>query len=782
MGDDDSLGSEREHLFPAPFEVRRLFWLSLGGVALAGTLGACRSRARPVSAPPTDAKYAIAVQPLFDRRCVPCHACYDSACQLTLQSFEGLDRGANKSIVYHPERAIADRTTRMFQDAQTTAAWQSEFDFFSVVDRAHPDDLAHSILWRFVSQRNGYPLGGYFDVDKTTVCPRSLAELEDDLHQHPERGMPFGFPPLTGAESATIAAWLRNGAGGPESPSDDAEREEIGKWEDFFNGTDPRTPLVSAYLFEHLFYAHLRFDATDSPWFRLVRSRTPRGMPVDEIPTRRPYDDPGSAPFFYRLRRIRETLIEKAHVPYRLSDAKLARFRHLFFDPSWSPTAGPSPYDRTQAANPFVAFAAIPVRARYQFLLDDARYHVQAFIHGPVCRGQAALDVIDEHFLIFFLAPDSDPSITDADYLRQVAHDLELPAEDSSSIGALSPRFDVKEIDYLADQAPRVKARALADLWHGDGTNPDAVLTVFRHYDNAFVVRGAVGGMPKTAWVMDYPIFERMYYDLVAGFDVYGNVVHQIATRIYMNLLRIESEGQFLRFLPTTARTRIHGEWYRGRIAQALSGIHALAYAGPEPSIAYGDLARAKEELVTRVLTEELPAAVAGPREPIQWTDLPPSTDPARGRFELAMRDLVHKPAPYVAVFPDAALLRVKTGGASDLVYTIARNRAHRSVEFIFSEGVELEPAEDSLQIISGIVTSRPNFLLTVDEANLDVFVSDWKALKAADGSWGAFAAKYGARRSDPRFWSTFDFFTDAFPALDPLGAAVLDLSRYSND
>lgn len=62
------------------------------------------------------------------------------------------------------------------------------------------------------------------------------------------------------------------------------------------------------------------------------------------------------------------------------------------------------------------------------------------------------------------------------------------------------------------------------------------------------------------------------------------------------------------------------------------------------------------------------------------------------------MRDLVQKPAPYVAVFPDTVLLRVKAG-ASDLVYTIARNRAHLSVEFIFAEGVEVEPAEDSLQI-----------------------------------------------------------------------------------
>jgi hypothetical protein len=173
---------------------------------------------------------------------------------------------------------------------------------------------------------------------------------------------------------------------------------------------------------------------------------------------------------------------------------------------------------------------------------------------------------------------------------------------------------------------------------------------------------------------------------------------------------------------------------------------------------------------------------VAGPREPIQWQDVSVSTDPARARFEVAMRDLVQKPAPYVAVFPDTVLLRVRTAGTSDLTYTIARNRAHLSVEFIFAEGVELEPAEDSLQIFSGVVTSRPSFFLTIDEADLDSFVLDWKSLRAGNGSWAAFAAKYGARRSNPRFWSTFDFFTDAFSTLDPLGAAVLDLSRYTND
>ena len=324
-----------------------------------------------------------------------------------------------------------------------------------------------------------------------------------------------------------------------------------------------------------------------------------------------------------------------------------------------------------------------------------------------MCRGEAALDVIEEQFLIFFLAPESDPSITDPDYLRRVARKLALPAESSSTVEALSPGFHLREIEYLAGEAPLVRARTLADVWHGDGTNPDAVLTVFRHYDNAFVLRGAVGGMPKTAWVLDYPTFERMYYDLVAGFDVYGNLTHQLGTRIYMNLLRIEAEGQLLRLLPVGARARVHDEWYRGRVAKALSAIHEKSYAGPEPDIAYADPSHAKEELLTRLLTKELPAGVVGLREPILWTDVPLSADPARARFELGMRDLVHRRAPFVAVFPDTVLLRVRVGAGRDLVYTVARNRSHTSVEFIFAEGVELEPAEDTLQIVSGIATGR---------------------------------------------------------------------------
>jgi fatty acid cis/trans isomerase CTI len=182
------------------------------------------------------------------------------------------------------------------------------------------------------------------------------------------------------------------------------------------------------------------------------------------------------------------------------------------------------------------------------------------------------------------------------------------------------------------------------------------------------------------------------------------------------------------------------------------------------------------------LLTKELGADVVGPREPIQWADVPFAIEPLRARVERAMRDVAGKAGPSVAPFPDTVLLGVMGASGNDLVYTIARNRSHTSVEFTFSEGVELEPAEDTLQIVSGIASSRPNLFLVVNESELDPFVEAWKALKPGDGSWSAFVARWGARRSDPQFWSTFDFFATMSRAVDPIGAAVLDLSRYVND
>ena len=45
--------------------------------------------------------YTRDIQPIFTEKCVACHACYDSACQLNLGSGEGASRGASKLSLIH---------------------------------------------------------------------------------------------------------------------------------------------------------------------------------------------------------------------------------------------------------------------------------------------------------------------------------------------------------------------------------------------------------------------------------------------------------------------------------------------------------------------------------------------------------------------------------------------------------------------------------------------------------------------------------------------------------
>src|SRR5689334_3080340 len=51
-----------------------------------------------------DPEYYRDIKPIFDRRCVVCHGCYDAPCQLKLDSFAGVDRGASQRQVYDGSR------------------------------------------------------------------------------------------------------------------------------------------------------------------------------------------------------------------------------------------------------------------------------------------------------------------------------------------------------------------------------------------------------------------------------------------------------------------------------------------------------------------------------------------------------------------------------------------------------------------------------------------------------------------------------------------------------
>jgi len=147
-------------------------------------------------------------------------------------------------------------------------------------------------------------------------------------------------------------------------------------------------------------------------------------------------------------------------------------------------------------------------------------------------------------------------------------------------------------------------------IWDGDGDNDNAALTVFRHNDSASVVKGLVGQVPKTAWVIGYSLLERIHYLLVAGFDVYGNAAHQLETRRYMDFLRMEGEYNFLVFMPDYKRVELRNFWYR-EASPDVKGyvLGPKAYIGDDSKVEY-ETADPMTEFFT-LLEPSLPGAAA---------------------------------------------------------------------------------------------------------------------------------------------------------------------------
>lgn len=414
--------------------------------------------------------------------------------------------------------------------------------------------------------------------------------------------MPYAMPGLSLQQEFKIMSWLQEGANFDAPPQVSTEAiKAVKQWETFFNGSSLKQQLVSRYIYEHLFIGHLHFKGhTKQEFFRLVRSVTAPGEAIKEIATNQPYNDPEVKKFYYRLRLVEETIVEKTHFVYQLSPEKMQRYQELFFQPDYTVSKLPS-YQSHIAANPFISFAELPTYARYQFMLDDAHYFISGFIKGPVCRGQMALGAIRDRFWVAFFNPKKTqdyPKMHQAmqAFLVDQSHNLKLPDASGAELGL----FGYKEYNSLADQYLKNKDAfanqlvekyggfKISDIWDGNGTNKNAALTVFRHFDSATVVQGLIGEPPLTAWVVDYPLFERVHYLLVAGYDVYSAINHQLASRQYMDLLRIDGENNFLRLMPNDQRKKIHDSWYKGLSGKFANYINKPYYSdGYEAGVSY---------------------------------------------------------------------------------------------------------------------------------------------------------------------------------------------------
>ena len=749
---------------------------------------------------PGEVSFYADVQPILEKRCDVCHSCYDAPCQMKLTSFEGLERGGSRKLVYNGARLKREIPTRLFVDAHSADQWR-KMDFHPVLnerDQTPAANIENSVLYMMLQLKKEHPqptaelLPASFDIgiDREQTCA-TAEDFEAYKEKYPLWGMPYALPGLTDEEHEIIIKWLRQGAlitKGPEIS--EKARQIINRWEDFFNGSSLKEMLVSRYIYEHLFHARIHFDALpDREFYRLVRSKTPPGEEVVEINTVRPYDDPGVDQFWYRFQKVESIIVAKDHTVYQLNDQKMDRYRDLFLKDDYEVNRLPS-YEPKFASNPLKTFADLPAGARYRFLLDDARFIVMGFIKGPVCRGQIALNVINDHFFVAFFDPEKDKISNDTRFLAEVSDLLPLPAERESNLNIVSAPskysamqkkyLDAKE-QYLKDMHPDNLGNNMEIIWDGDGHNDNALLTVFRHFDSASVEKGFIGDFPKTGWVIDFPLLERVHYLLVAGFNVFGNVGHQLETRLYMDFLRMEGENNFLSFLPKDKRKEIRAEWYKGKKTKSIDRRNPFYGLERETRIHFAT-DDPKKEFFKMLHQHVKPHANV-----VDHLNRCPDGDcvdmnagPVEQEVDRILQKALILNGPEIQVVPDVTFIHVVTQNRDDdLAYTVIRNKALSNNAFMFGEDKRRIVEDDTLTLVKGHVGSYPNAFCRVHIDQIHNFAEDFIKIKDKLTYYN-FARQYAVRRTSPDFWEEADWHYQKYLKEQPIDAGQFDMFRFN--
>ena len=748
--------------------------------------------------------YIKDVKPILDKRCVVCHSCYNSPCQLKLSSFEGLDRGASKEAVYDATRISPVSPTRLFVDASTAEEWRKK-GFFSVTQNSFSKEFSDSTLAYLLREKQNYPKmnGSYAPEDEKLICPQNAEEVSKYFDKKDHRGMPYGFPALSKEEHQTLMAWIEQGTKGPNqeeqktltTPSASASAM-IQKWEEFFNNPDPKYVMSARYIYEHIFLAQIHFQADSNEYFELVRSRTPSPKSIEIIPTVRPYDNPNGA-FFYRFRKITSTIVHKTHMIFTLDDNEFARVNELFIQPKWLEYPHVENYNQQISANPFLSFAQIPPRSRYQFLLDHSEYFIMNFIRGPVCRGQVALSSINDHFWVVFLDPTYDVAVNFPFFIQREAYNLATPVvngSDPSLFAAFSNDYLARSRNYFTHKMKlykEIKPQGLGydSIWQGNNADDAPLLTIYRHHDSASVHKGALGDLPKTLWVIDYPLFERLYYSLVAGYDVFGNVAHQVNIRRYMDFLRFEGELNFITYMPKERQMDIFRSWSIGDPDMLSTEYHYISNS----AIVYKTNDPKREFIETLVHNYFLKSEnIAFDKINYYKAGEKPATLPSH--FE-SKKDLYQafkaisnpgtKFVEHLSDF-DINIAFVKFEGdpktKEKALYTsIILDRWHNNVNSLLNPDSALDKTKDRFEVHEQFIGSYPNIFIEVPFAKRKQFF-DLVVNYTSTPYYNSLIKEFAVDRANPDFWNFYDDFQDHFDKEEPIQSGILDLNRYYPD
>jgi hypothetical protein len=367
-----------------------------------------------------------------------------------------------------------------------------------------------------------------------------------------------------------------------------------------------------------------------------------------------------------------------------------------------------------------------------------------------------------------------------------------MPIETSSQelLETFSDKYREKYERYFYAKEKLYKSiyphgQGIESIWRGNTQDDAPILTVYRHFDSASVHRGVVGKLPRTAWVIDYPQFERIYYSLVAGYDVFGNISHQTNIRRYMDFLRAEGELNFLSYMPKEKRLPMLKSWYIGD--DDVEDLTKFPNSNLDTKIKY-KTKTPKREFIENVVNNHILKSTQIKFDRVNYyaKDEKPPKMPTEFRnkkdVEDGMRVLSLSGAKFIKLVTsgdvNTMLLRVIMPNKKDIVFTIVINRWHDNVNSLFGETNRLNPAKDTIDFIFGYVGSYPNAFGVVNYKELGDFFDVIQNFDGSDEYIKRFS-KYYISRSSKRFWEIFDWFEDNFYKTDPVNAGLYDLNRY---
>ncbi len=342
----------------------------------------------------------------------------------------------------------------------------------------------------------------------------------------------------------------------------------------------------------------------------------------------------------------------------------------------------------------------------------------------------------------------------------------------------------------------------LNDLWAGDKDpvypkgNPNAWLSITRHGKSATVQFGPEGGSPQSIWVMSYSNFERLYYNLVVHFKVWGSLPHKMATWRHMSYVRLEGEDLAISLLPIEHRLQVR-DWFSHGLGGKFTAIRyplqsieemwdgwkrLAARPDAEPSL-HGATAEETVHKFVSVLRKRFKdVATAGEVGVNLVTPAQAEWEWKKGILALQNKSEKQDQEPFAQFLPEITYVRVHGSNNESWVYTLLANRGYKSHTIVIAQNPEREPETDTMSLYRGFVGAYPGVFMDVDAENRDRFAQDLLGIRS-ERDWEKVRAYYGVSRNSAELWKAFDWFQNwkkaAHPGVDPVEQGVSDLSQY---